>query len=194
MHSMRHWDEGELVAGLRAGDTAAFDAAYDAYRPRLFGFLLRLSRRRSVAEDLLDETWLRLVAHAASLRPDTRLGAWLFTVARNLYWSYRRASALEEDAAWMATSSQSQIPATTPSPFELAAGAELQARVERALGALSPQHREVLLLVVSEGLPPSEAATVCGISAEALRQRLSRARTALASELDLDRPARRYGT
>ena len=190
---MRQWDDGELVAGLRAGDTAAFDAAYDAYRPRLFGFLLRLSRRRTVAEDLLDETWLRLVAHAATLRPDTRLGAWLFTVARNLYWSYRRASALEVEAEWM-TSSQAQIPAATPSPFELAAGAELQARVERALGALSPQHREVLLLVAREGLPPSEAATVCGISAEALRQRLSRARIALARELDLDRPARRYGT
>ena len=190
---MRQWDGSELVAGLRAGDTAAFDAAYDAYRARLFGFLLRLSRRRTVAEDLLDETWLRLVAHAATLRPDTRLEAWLLTVARNLYWSYRRASALEEEAEWM-TPSPSQIAARTPSPFELAAGAELQARVERALGALSPQHREVLLLVAREGLPPSEAATVCGISPEALRQRLSRARTALARELDMDRPARRYGS
>ena len=190
---MRQWDDGELVAGLRAGDTAAFDAAYDAYRPRLFGFLLRLSRRRTVAEDLLDETFLRLVRHAPALRPDTRLGAWLFTVARNLYWSYRRASALEDEAGWM-TSLQPETAAATPSPFELAAGAELQARVERALGALSPQHREVLLLVAREGLPPSEAAAVCGISAEALRQRLSRARTALARELDLQRPGRRYGT
>ena len=62
----------------------------------VFAFLLRLSRSRTVAEDLLDETWLRLVRHAAMLRPDTRIGPWLFTVARNLYWSHRRACVIEE--------------------------------------------------------------------------------------------------
>jgi DNA-directed RNA polymerase specialized sigma24 family protein len=91
-------DETALVAGLRCGDAAAFDRVYDLYRPRLFAFLLRLSRRRTVAEDLLDETWFRLVAHARSLRPDTRLAAWLFTVARNLYWTHRRSgTAAQQD-------------------------------------------------------------------------------------------------
>src|SRR5690242_12985197 len=98
MHSMGVDDEAGLIARLRAGDAEAFDALYATYRPRIFGFLLRLSRRRPVAEDLLDETFLRLVRHAPALRPDTNIGAWLFTVARNLYWSHRRASALEDDA------------------------------------------------------------------------------------------------
>ena len=179
-------DEASLVARLRAGDTGAFDEVYDAYRPRLFAFLLRMSRSRTVAEDLLDETWLRLVQHAQALRPDTRLGPWLFTVARNLYWSYRR-SALIADASgellglWPA-------PTPWPSPFDVAVAGELRRRVERALAALSPQHREVLLLVGHEGLTPTDAAVVCGISAEALRQRLSRARAALAEQLD-DTPA-----
>ena len=84
--------------GAARGDRAAFDRVYELYRPRLFAFLLRLSRSRTVAEDLLDETWLRLVAHAASLRPDTRLASWLFTVARNLYWTHRRSRLLEEAA------------------------------------------------------------------------------------------------
>lgn len=53
-------DERSLVARLRAGDTGAFDDVYGAYRPRVFAFLLRMSRSRTVAEDLLDETWLRL--------------------------------------------------------------------------------------------------------------------------------------
>ena len=74
-----------LVEGLRGGDARAFDAVYDAYGARLFTFLARLSRRRDLAEDLAEETWLRLVAHAPKLRPDTRLGPWLFAVARNLY-------------------------------------------------------------------------------------------------------------
>jgi RNA polymerase sigma-70 factor, ECF subfamily len=172
-------EETAVVAGLRCGDAAAFDRVYDLYRPRLFAFLLRLSRSRTVAEDLLDETWLRLVAHAASLRPDTRLAAWLFTVARNLYWTHRRSSLLHAAAAaemltlWPALE-------TSPSPFELASTAELGRRVERALSTLPAQHREVLLLVGYEGLTPAEAAAVCGVTPEALRQRLARARAALA--------------
>ena len=185
--------EAGLVARLRSGDAEAFDAIYDEYRPRIFGFLLRLSRRRAVAEDLLDETFLRLVRQAPALRPDTNLAAWLFTVARNLYWSYRRASALEDDVD-PATLSLWPITAPDPSPFELAAGGELESRLDRALRELSPQHREVLLLVVREGMKPAEAAGVCGTTAEALRQRLSRARAALIERMHLERPARRFGT
>ena len=186
-------DEAELVARFRSGDAEAFDTIYDKYRPRIFGFLLRLSRRRTVAEDLLDETFLRLVRHAPALRTDTSLGAWLFTVARNLYWSYRRASALEDDVE-PATLSLWPITAPGPTPFDLAAGSELETRLEQALRALPPQHREVLLLVIREGMKPSEAAEVCGITAEALRQRLARARAALIRHMNLERPARRYGT
>ncbi len=74
-------------------------------------------------------------------------------------------------------------PAPWPSPFDLAAAGELGRRVERALSTLSPQYREVLLLVGHEGLTATDAAAVCGISPEALRQRLSRARAALAEKL-----------
>jgi RNA polymerase sigma-70 factor (ECF subfamily) len=179
--------ERSLVAALRAGDTGAFDDVYDAYRPRVFAFLLRMTRSRTLAEDLLDETWLRLVSHAPRLRSDTRLGPWLFTVARNLYWTYRRDSLVEETSApellslWPAWS-------PWPSPFDLAAADELERRIERALSQLSPQCREVLLLVGHEGLTSADAAVICGISAEAMRQRLSRARAALAEKLR-DTPA-----
>jgi RNA polymerase sigma factor (sigma-70 family) len=182
MTPMDRDDDRRLVAALRAGDTDAFDAVYDTYRARVFAFLLRMSRNRTVAEDLLDEAWLRLVRHAPSLRPDTHIGPWLFTVARNLYWSYRRDSLVEETSApellalWPS-------PTQRPSPFDLAAASELERRVETALSMLSPQHREVLLLTAHEGLTPSEAAAVCAITPEALRQRLSRARAALAHTL-----------
>jgi RNA polymerase sigma-70 factor (ECF subfamily) len=180
-------DDGALVAALRRGDTEAFDRAYELYRPRLFAFLLRLSRRRTVAEDLLDETWLRLVAHARDLRPDTRLAAWLFTVARNLYWTHRRTRMHEESVTaelltlWPARE-------RFPSPFELAAAGELEQRLEHALAALTPQHREVLLLVAYQGLTPAEAAAICRVTPETMRQRLSRARAALGDALDRPLP------
>jgi RNA polymerase sigma-70 factor, ECF subfamily len=175
-------DEQVLVARLRAGDAGAFDEVYDAYRPRVYAFLLRMTRSRTVAEDLLDETWLRLVRHAAKLLPDTRLGPWLFTVARNLYWSQRRDALVEESSvAELLTLWPSSAP--WPSPFDLAAAGELERRVERALSTLSPKYREVVLLVGHEGLTPTDAAVMSGISPEALRQRLSRARAALAEKL-----------
>jgi RNA polymerase sigma factor (sigma-70 family) len=188
MTSMDRDSELALVGRLRDGDPDAFDAVHDAFNARLFNFLARLSRRREVAEDLLEETWLRLVAGAADLRPDTRLGPWLFTVARNLYVSYRRSRMLEDSHAvgliglWPSGSPH-------PTPFEVAAANETGRRIEAALGALPVAHREALLLVVVEGLTPSEAANVCGVSPEAMRQRLSRARAALALGLDADEPA-----
>ena len=173
--------ERELVSRLRAGDADAFDAVYAEYNTRLFAFLARLSRNRATAEDLLEETWLRLVSHGERLREDSQLGAWLFTVARNLYVSYCRSRMLEDVHApdliglW---------PSGCPSsPFEATAGHEFGVRLEAALAELPLQYREALLLVAIEGLTPSEAAQVCGVSAEAMRQRLSRGRAMLAERL-----------
>jgi RNA polymerase sigma-70 factor (ECF subfamily) len=177
---MDHLIEAALVSRLQAGDTAAFDEIHAALNGRLFTFLLRLSRRREVAEDLLEETWLRLVTHAKRLQPETRLAPWLFTVARNLHVSYLRSRMLEESHApglvglWASGSSQ-------PSPFEETATNETERRVEAAIASLPSIYREVLLLVGVEGFRPAEAAEICGVSPEALRQRLSRAR-ALAME------------
>lgn len=188
--SARQARESELalVARLRDGDPAAFDAVHDAFNARLFNFLARLSRRREVAEDLVEETWLRLVTKAPQLRPDTQLGPWLFTVARNLYVSYRRSRMLEDSHAmslmglWPSGSPQ-------PSPFQVTASSETGRRLEAAIGALPVAYREALLLVAVEGLKPAEAAAVCGVSPEAMRQRLSRARAALAERLDAGSPA-----
>lgn len=177
-----------VVERLRRGDADAFDEVYAAFNVRLFTFLVRLSRRRDVAEDLLEETWLRLVKHARRLRPDTRLGAWLFTVARNLHISYHRSRMLEDSAA---TSLIALWPFSVErsSPFEAAAASELERRIERALAALPAASREVLLLVAVAGLSHSDAADICGVTPETLRQRLHRARESLATALERDEAA-----
>lgn len=174
-----------LVDRLRAGDPEAFDAVYAAYNTRLFTFLLRLSRRRDVAEDLLDESWMRLVRHAPRLRADTRLGPWLYTVARNLHISYVR-SRMTEDSAVAGLMSLWPFSVDHTSPFEATAASELERRLERALASLPVTAREVLLLVGVAGLDPADAADVCGVTPETLRQRLHRAREALARALDTE--------
>jgi RNA polymerase sigma-70 factor (ECF subfamily) len=176
-----------LVSRLREGDTAAFDAVYEVFHTPLFTFLLRLSRRRDVAEDLLEETWLRLVKHARRLRPDTRLAAWLFTVARHLHVSYLRSRVLE-DAAAASLIALWPFSIERVSPFEATAANELERRIERALTSMPTTSREVLLLVGVAGLDQADAADVCGITTEALRQRLSRARALLARALAEEHP------
>ncbi|SRR4051812_47994837 len=174
-----------LVGRLRQGEAEAFDQIYAVFNKPLFTFLIRLARHRDVAEDLHEETWLRLVKHADRLHADTRLGPWLFTVARNLYVSYRRSRALEDSAAAGLIGLWPFGPRET-SPFEKTAANELERRIERALAHLPAASREVLLLVGISGLDQSEVADICGITPAALRQRLHRAREMLAQALDRD--------
>jgi hypothetical protein len=89
--------EFALVQRIAGGNTAAFDVVSEEFRARLYGFLARWSKSRDLAEDLLEETWLRLAKHAGRLQPGTPLGPWLYTVASNLpIRSFR--SRLMEDA------------------------------------------------------------------------------------------------
>jgi RNA polymerase sigma-70 factor (ECF subfamily) len=162
----------EEVRALQRGDAAAFDAVYASYHARIYQFLYRLAGRRDLAEDLFQETWLKLARHATTLRDDTDLGAWLFTVARNAYRSHRR---------WLLIDLQRRVePATVPSAEGVV---EARRELARALEALSDGDKEVLLLVAVEGMEQERAAAVLGISYDNLRQRLSRARANLSAKL-----------
>jgi RNA polymerase sigma factor (sigma-70 family) len=177
--------ERGLVERLKAGDPSAFEAIYAAYRPRVFTFLARLSRRRDVAEELAHETWLRLVTHAHRLADDTSVSAWLFTVARNLYASWCRHRSLD-DARLDDAPAYWPPPAPGASPFEVAARNETEGRLERAFERLPIGDRELLLMIVIGGLSPSEAAGAIGVRPEVVRKRLQRARERLAAELEAE--------
>jgi RNA polymerase sigma factor (sigma-70 family) len=165
--------EPEVVRGLRRGDPVAFDRAFQAHRARVYSFLARLSGRRDLAEDLLQETFLRLASRAHALTEDTRLLLWLFTVARNLWISHCRRTLL--DPGRLDALAFEGIPGNAPSPLEELAGSELAKRLERAVAALPPAYREVILLVAVERLDAAEAATILELEPATLRQRLSRA-------------------
>lgn len=172
-------DAAELVARLRTGDRAALRTVYTQYSDRIFGFLLRLSKRRDVAEDLHQETWVSVSRNVHRLAEDTDLAAWLFTIARNKHRSWRRWATLDF-TRYVFDAFEAETVSALGAPD---AGDELAA-LESALRGLPEAHREVLLLVGVEGLEGTQAADVLGIKPEAFRQRLSRARTALADALE----------
>ena len=189
---MRDPSEKPMVDGIRRGDRAAFEGAFTKFRARVYAFALRLSGRRDVAEDVFQETWLKLARAAPTLREDTDLTAWLFTVVRNEYVSWRRWSmfdvsrlvALGEESQHIASIEALGASAAEDSPDARVDAARSIARLEIGLARLSPAHREVLLLVGVEGLDQEQAAEVLGIRYDALRQRLVRARAELAEELE----------
>lgn len=165
---------------LRRLEPAAVEQVYDAYSARLNGFLRRMGASVEVAEELVQEAFVRLVRAAPRLADDTRVGAWLYTVTRNLWVSHRRWSWVDGSRLLaLATAPRSR----PPTPADQHGATEAQARIERAVAALPEVQREVFLLVVGEDLEPAEAAAVLGITAEAARQRLSRARRAVEEAL-----------
>lgn len=172
MHDAKH-----LLEALRGGSSEAYQQVYFSEKNRVFALLLRLSGDAHVAADLFQNVWLKLARHAARLHDDTNLRAWLHTVARREYLSYRRAQVvdLSRFLAWgrhVETSARSF--AATRETDEL----------EAALEALNERDREVLLLVGVAELDGAQAARALGISDVAFRQRLARARQRLSAELE----------
>jgi RNA polymerase sigma-70 factor (ECF subfamily) len=168
-----------LLRRLQRGDSAAFRELYAREKAALYGFLMRLARDPDVAADLFQNVWLKLAKHASALRPDSNVRAWLHTVARHEYVSFRRAQALDLSRLLL-------LGLQTPTaPGDSALDAQLLA-LKLACDRLSDADREVLLLSSTEGLDSDAVAEVLGISNAALRQRLVRARRRLGSLLDAD--------
>jgi RNA polymerase sigma-70 factor, ECF subfamily len=172
---MARGSDQQALSLLQRRDPRGFDLAYAAYAARLHAFLRRLSRSRDVADDLLQHTFMRLAERGPELRADSDLRSWLFTVARNAYLSQARI---------LGTASNHEALETVASP-----GPDVEARllvgdVERALGALRLEDRELLLLVAVEAMEPIQVARMLGVDAATLRQRLARARARLLAELE----------
>lgn len=178
-------DDAALVLGLRRGDPRAMAAVWARDHQRLHSFLLRLCRQPELAEDLLQETFVRLGRHAGQLGDDTPLLPWLYTVARNLYRSDQR-----KRVGWLRrlTLLRADFEAPVPTPWTLSVGRDDSRRLEAALLGLADAYREALLLVCVDGLSGEEAARVLGIEPATLRKRVSRGRALLRAALGEEQP------
>lgn len=171
---MSHSAAASVIAQLRTGQPEAFTAIYRAESPVVYGYLLRLTRRADVAADLFQNVWLKLVAHAPSLAPDTRIRAWLLTVAHNEVRSHQRWN--RWDASRVLAFGRSKLAdVATPSDERL--------DVQRALERLDVNDRETLLLEAVSDLDADDLCHILGVTPAAWRKRLSRARSKLADML-----------
>ncbi|MCB9737336.1 MAG: RNA polymerase sigma factor [Deltaproteobacteria bacterium] len=174
-----------LIARHRAGERGAFEALVGHYRGSIYGFYRRNGLAPEVADDLFQDTFLRVHQHAASYAPERPFRVWLFTIAHNLLRSHWRKRAVRRILVdWWAGSPDDGRPLDPPdggpSPADAAETGETLAWLEGALGALAEGPRQALLLTQVEGLKLTEAADVLGVPVATVKTWVHRGRRDLA--------------
>jgi RNA polymerase sigma-70 factor, ECF subfamily len=171
--------EYALLARIKQGDEQAFVALYRRHRDAVYRFALLYCGSPAAAADVTQDTFVHLIAHPQQFDPGRgTVGAWLCGVARNLA---RRHFGLREQATDPADLHDAHVDPDTP--LERVLRAESAEEVRRAIAAIAPHYREVLILCELSELSYAEAAQVCGIDIGTVRSRLSRARAQLAQRL-----------
>jgi RNA polymerase sigma-70 factor (ECF subfamily) len=172
-------DESLLVAA-RAGDRRALEALLARHEPQVYRFGMKMCGDPEDAKDVLQETLLAMARGVREFRGASSLSTWLYSIARSYCLKKRRRSKFapaEERSLDADTSVEAKtLAAPGEAPDEALAGKQVERALERAIGALEPMYREVLLLRDVEGLTAPEVAEVLGLSVEAVKSRLHRAR------------------
>lgn len=147
--------------------------------PALRAFAMSLTRNSASADDLVQDTIVKAWTHIAQFQPGTNMRAWLFTILRNTFYSDRRKRKREvEDPEGIHAAALCEKPAHDG---RLAMGDFL-----RAFDQLSPEHREVLILVGASGFSYEEAADTMGVAVGTVKSRASRARARLGELMHLE--------
>ncbi|MBC7792205.1 MAG: RNA polymerase sigma factor [Clostridia bacterium] len=164
-----------LMERYAAGDHAAFAPLYDALAPRLLAFLKRSTRDGSLAEDLTQQTFLRMHRARGSFTEGAAVVPWAYAIARRLMFDAQRTRRRKpEDAI-----SHDDMLASADSPEKRTADRERLHHLEVKLKKLPEQHRTAFDLIRVEGLSLAEAAAVVGATPAAMKMRAHRAYVAL---------------
>jgi RNA polymerase sigma-70 factor (ECF subfamily) len=173
----------KLLEAARAGDGGALDALLARHQRQVYRFGLKMCRDEEDAKDVLQETLLAVARGLKDFRGASSVSTWLYTIARSFCIKKRRRSKFapeqEEPLDAEADGEPMQIADSARAPDESLAGRQIEAALEAAIGSLAPMYREVLVLRDVEGLSAQEVAEVLGLTVEAVKSRLHRARLAV---------------
>jgi RNA polymerase sigma-70 factor (ECF subfamily) len=192
--------DSTLLEAARAGDARALEALLERHQAQVYRFGLKMCRNPEDAKDVLQDTLLAMARSVRDFRGASSISTWLYTIARNFCIKKRRRSkfapeqerSLDTDAA---TEAQ-RLADPAKSPDDILAEKEIAHALEDAIAALDPIYREVLILRDVEGLTAPEVAEVLGVSVDAVKSRLHRARLSVRARVApvLGIPAEARGT
>jgi RNA polymerase sigma-70 factor, ECF subfamily len=191
-------DQSENLAiahGLKRQNPELLDELIELYQHRLLRYLLFLTGKREVAEDLFQETWMRVLLRGAQYNGKARFDTWLFTIARNLVIDLSRKrtmASLDEMSEGREDDRPFEIAISGPSPLEQFQSREDCAEVGEVLLKLEPNYREVLVLRFYEELSLEEIATVTKAPLSTVKSRLYRGLAALKPEMERLRTSRPF--
>lgn len=171
-------DENDLLLRLRDGDHDAFDVLYRRYANRVAATLLKLTRSREVAEDLLQDTFIKVWAVRDTIKPDHSFPAFVFTIAANLASNSVRKQLRD---AHMQTQLQAQTTEGYVHIEETLIAAEEYDGLQQALAQLAPRQRQVFVLHKLEGKSYKEISEELAISTSAINHLIQRANKKLAT-------------
>ena len=177
------------MARLAGGHDAALNDLMARHGPGVFHFLCRMLGNEDDANDLAQETFVRVYRARESYQPEQKFTTWLFTIAGNLArnqyrWRSRHPNvSLDAESETTEQTLGDTLPASTATPHEATDASERAAAVRAAVQALPDDMREAIVLCEWEDLPVIEAATVLKSTPKAVESRLYRARNLLRERL-----------
>jgi RNA polymerase sigma-70 factor (ECF subfamily) len=170
-----------ILAAAQAGDPKALDELIERHQGRVYRFGLKMCRDPEDAKDVLQDTLIAAARSIRDFRGASSFSTWLYTIARSYCIKRRRRSrfapAREESLEAREPGLEArQVMDSSRAPDEELAGRQVEGALERAIAALDPKYREVLILRDMEGLSAPEVGEIMGLTVEAVKSRLHRAR------------------
>jgi len=166
--------EVRLIGRVATGDLRAFEQLYRAYHTRLTRFLGRMTRRRGVVEEVLNDTMLVVWNRSDRFNGSSKVCTWIFAIA------YRKAlKALQRQDEAVEDEALNERAGTEPGPEQQLQRRELNAQLAGALGALSIDHRTVVELTYFHGMGYREIAQIVGCPVDTVKTRMFHARRRL---------------
>jgi RNA polymerase sigma-70 factor (ECF subfamily) len=180
-------ENASIAHGLKRQDPELLDQLIEQYQHRLLRYLLFLTGKREIAEDLFQETWMRVLLRGSQYNGKARFDTWLFTIARNLVIDLSRKrtmSSLDEMSESGEDDRPFEIAGAGLSPLEQFQLSEDRAEVSQVLLRLESSYREVLVLRFYDELSLEEIAGVTKAPLSTVKSRLYRGLAALKPEME----------
>lgn len=174
-----------IARGLRRRDPDLLDRLIEQYQHRLLRYLIYLTSNRELAEDMFQETWIRVLERGHQYDPKYEFSTWLLSIARHLTVDYLRKKKpasldglLDEEEGVSL-----DPPDLRPSALELIAQQEQAEQISAALVGIAAEYREAIVLRFQEGLALDEIAAITGAPLGTIKSRLYRGLNALLPRL-----------
>ena len=178
--------ETELARAMLAGEADAFERFVYHFRSKVFHYSWLMCGRPEDAEEVAQETLLKVFENFDQLRDPERVRPWVFRIAKNACLMQRRRSlfAPAHEVSIDELPPTSELADEAPQPEGLLLDSELRAVLDRAIAELPPTYRAVVLLRDLEQLSTEETATILELGADVVKTRLHRGRVAMRQKLD----------